>query len=126
VAIYTRDGLKIRLDPVRIEKVLAPAKGKIALEDAYLDIELWANFPSAVSSIAAIATALFTHSWAIAFLGAIFGYLAANLLQQFTYSRLLKVIFPQFFGGWIISLPISIAVAYYLYRQGNTAAGITQ
>ena len=126
MAIYTRSGLKIRLDPDRIERVLSPAKGEIDLENVYLDIELWANFPNAVSSIAAIATAFFTHSWAIAFLGGILGYLAANLLQQFTYSRLLKAIFPQFFGGWIISLPISIAVAYYLYRQGNTAAGITQ
>lgn len=118
--------MKIRLEPDRLERVLAPAKGEIDLEDAYLDIELWANFPGAVSSIAAIATALFMPSWVIAFLGAILGYLAANLLQQFMYSRLLKVIFPQFFGGWIISLPISIAVGYYLYRQGNTAAGITQ
>lgn len=118
--------MKIRLDSDRLARVLAPIKGEIDLEDAYLEIELWANFPNAVSSIAAIATALFTHSWAITLLGAILGYLAANLLQQFTYSRLLKVIFPQFFGGWIISLPISIAVAYYMYRQGNTAAGITQ
>lgn len=126
MAIYTRNGLKIRLDPDRLERILALAKGRIDLDDAYLDIELWANFPNAVSSISAIATSLFTHSWAIAFLCAILGYLAANLLQQFMYSRLLKVIFPQFFGSWIISLPISIAVAYYLYRQGNTAAGITQ
>lgn len=126
MAIYTKNGLKIRFDSDRLEKVLSPAKGEIDLEDAYLDIELWSNFPSAVSSVAVIMTALFTHSWVIACLGAILGYFAANLLQQFTYSRLLKVIFPQFFGGWIISLPISIAVAYYLYRQGNTIAGITQ
>ena len=126
MAIYTKNGLKIRLDPDRLEKVLAPAKGEIDLQDAYLDIELWAIFPGAVSSVAVIATAFFTHSWVIACLSAILGYFAANLLQQFAYSRLLKVIFPQFFGGWVISLPISIAVAYYLYRQGNIAAGITQ
>ena len=124
--IYTKNGLKIRLDPDRLEKILAPAKGKIDLEDAYLDIELWANFPNAVSSIAAIATAFVTHSWATTLLGAILGYFAANLLQQFIYSRFLKIIFPQFIGSWIISLPISIGVAYYLYRQGSTAAGITQ
>src|SRR3990167_4831395 len=124
--IYTKNGLKIRLDPDRLEKILAPAKGKIDLEDAYLDIELWANFPNAVSSIAAIATAFVTHSWSTTLLGAILGYFAANLLQQFIYSRFLKIIFPQFIGSWIISLPISIGVAYYLYRQGSTAAGITQ
>ena len=78
--IYTKNGLKIRLDPDRLEKILAPAKGKIDLEDAYLDIELWANFPNAVSSIAAIATAFVTHSWSTTLLGAILGYFAANLL----------------------------------------------
>lgn len=126
MAIYTRNGLKIRLDPDRLENVLAPANGKIDIEDVYLDVELWANFPNAVSSITAMTTALFTQSWILTLLGAILGYLAANILQQFTYSRLLKVVFPQFLGSWIISVPISIAVAYYLYRNGNTAVGITQ
>jgi hypothetical protein len=65
MAIYTNNGLKIRLDPDRLEKVLAPANGEIDLVGAYLDIELWANFPSAVSSVAVIATAFFTHSWVI-------------------------------------------------------------
>ena len=126
MAIYTSNGLKIRLDPNRLERVLASANGEIDLKTAYRDIELWANFPSSASSIAAIVTALFTHSWVMVFLCAIFGAFAAYILQQFAYSRLIKVIISQFFGHWIISLPVSIAVAYYLYQIGNTAAGITQ
>ncbi len=126
MAIYTENGLKIRLDPKRIERVLAPAQGEINIEDAYHDIEFWAGFPNAASSVAAISIAFLTQSWPKVLLGTILAYLTANLLQIFYYSRLLKVIFPQLLGRWFISVPISVVITYYLFRKGSISAGIIQ
>ena len=52
--IYTPGGLKIRLDADRVDHVLAPVRDQIDLNDAYLDVELWANFPNAFSSICTV------------------------------------------------------------------------
>jgi len=49
--IYTPGGLKIRLDPERVALVLTPVQDEIDLHDAYLDVELWANFPNSFSTI---------------------------------------------------------------------------
>jgi hypothetical protein len=124
--IYTPGGLKIRLDPDRVERVLSPAKDQIDIANAYLDVELWAGFPNAFSTICTILTAAATHSliWTLA--AFVFSFGAANAFQQFTYSRILNLIFPTFLGGWIIAIPASVVTAVYLYFSGALLVGLAQ
>ncbi|MDP1948576.1 MAG: hypothetical protein Q8L77_13855 [Nitrospirota bacterium] len=124
--IYTPGGLKIRLDPERVERVLAPAKNRIDLTDAFRDVELWAGFPNALSSVCAILTAAVTHSLAWTLVAFVLSFGAANAFQQFTYSRILNLVFPAFLGGWIIALPASSVAGIYLYMSGAGMAGLVQ
>ena len=124
--IYTPGGLKIRLDPDRVAIVLAPAKDKIDLFAAYIDVELWANFPNAFSSICTIITAFATHSFIWTITAFLITFAAANVFQTFAYSRILNLIFPTFLGGWIISLPLSVATGVYLYLNNALIVGIAQ
>jgi hypothetical protein len=111
--IYTPGGLKIRLDPDRVERMLAPAGGRIDLHEAYLDVELWAGFPQAFSFVWSLI------AFALAFT-------AANIFQQFTYSRILCTVFPTFLGGWIIAIPASVAAGVYLYFFNALLVGLIQ
>ena len=124
--IYTPDGLKIRLDPDRVEQVICPAKNQIDMADAYLDVELWAGFPNAFSTVCTIVTATATQSLVWTLVAFVFSFGIANAFQQFTYSRILNLIFPTFFGGWIIALPASVASFVYLYFSGSLLVGIVQ
>ncbi len=124
--IYTPKGLKIRLDPVRVEKVLEPASGKIDIADAYRDLELWADFPNAFSTTCTIITAVLTHSLLWTFLVFISSYGMANIFQQITYSRILNLLFPTFLGVWIIALPSAVAAFLYLYFSGSLLVGLVQ
>jgi len=124
--ISTPGGLKIRLAPDRVERVLGPAKDHIDLAKAYLDIELWAGFPNALSTICTIVTAAVTHSLIWTFVAFVFSFGAANAFQQFTYSRILNLIFPAFLGRWIIALPASVATLVYLCFSDLLLAGLAQ
>ncbi|HLG17727.1 MAG TPA: hypothetical protein VJH03_25005 [Blastocatellia bacterium] len=116
--MQTPGGLKIRLDPERVDRVLAPVRNSIDLSGAYVDLELWAGFPNAFSSVCTILIAVTTHSlfWTLA--AFFFAFAFANALQQFTYSRILNVLFPAFLGGWIIVIPASIAAGVWLFTSG--------
>ena len=124
--IYTPSGLKIRLDPDRVALVLAPVRDEIDIHNAYLDVELWANFPSSFSSICTIITAFASHSFIWTLAAFVIAFAAANAFQQITYSRILNLIFPTFLGGWIISLPLSIATGVYLYLNNALFVGLAQ
>jgi len=124
--IYTPHGLKIRLDPKRVDKVLKPTEGLMDIEDALTDVELWADLPSAISSVATILAAWLTRSWTIALLVFLIAYAAANLFQQFSYSRFLKLVFPQFLGSWPVSLCLSVACAVTLFRSGSAGTAVVQ
>jgi hypothetical protein len=124
--IYTPGGLKIRLDPDRVALVLAPAQDQIDLHDAYLDVELWANFPNAFSSTCTIITAFATHSFMWTLTAFLITFAAANAFQTLAYSHILNLIFPTFLGSWIISLPFSIATGVYLYINNALFLGIAQ
>lgn len=126
MSIYTPHGLKIRLDPDRVDRVIAPIRENIDINDVYLDVELWANFPHAVSTFSAIIISVVMHSWFYTLLLFIIAFTIADLFQQFFYSRHLKSIFPQFLGAWMIALPVSIIVGIYLYRRGEVATGVIQ
>jgi hypothetical protein len=124
--IYTPGGLKIRLDPDRVERVLGPTKDQIDMPNAYLDLELWAGFPNAFSTICTIIIAAMTHSLIWTFVAFVFSFGAANAFQQFTYSRILNLVFSSFLGGWIIALPVSVATAVYLCFSGSLLVGLAQ
>ena len=126
MSICTPGGLKIRLDPQRVDLVLAPAKDRIDLTDAYLDVELWAAFPNAVSTVCAMLTATLTHSLAGTLIAFVLSFGVANALQQFMYSRVLNQIFPTFLGAWIIALPATIAVGIYLYISNALLVALVQ
>ena len=125
-AIYTPRGIKIRLDPERVERVLAPAKDQIDLINAYYDVELWAGFPNALSTICTILTAAATHSLTWTFVAFVLSFGTANVFQQFTYSRILNLVFPAFLGAWIIALPSSVATGVYLYSSNALLVGLAQ
>ena len=122
--ILTPGGLKIRFHREGISRVLGERANDFDLPDAFLDAELWANFPAAVSNVAAIAAALATRSWLATVLTAAAAFALAALLQQITYSHSLKVLFPQFLGVWFLALPAAIGTAAYVWRDGSAAAGI--
>jgi len=124
--IYTPGGLKIRLDPERVERVLIPAKDQIDLNNAYLDVELWAGFPNALSTVCTILTASVTHSLTWTLVAFVLSFGAANAFQQVTYSRILNLVFSTFLGSWIIALPASVAAGVYLYFSDALLAGLSQ
>jgi hypothetical protein len=122
--IHTPGGLKIRLQEEGLVRVLGDAKDEIDLEDAFTDTELWSIFPGAVSNVAAIVLAVTTRSWLWTALGAAMAFAAAHIAQQIFYSHWLKVLFPQFLGGWLIALPTSLGVAIYLWWTGSMVTGV--
>ena len=124
--MHTPGGLKIRLDPERVDLVLAPARNYIDLPGAYVDLELWAGFPNAFSSVCTILAAVTTHSlfWTLA--ASLSAFAFANAFQQFTYSRILNLLFPTFLGGWIIAIPASIAAGVWLFTSGALYAAFLQ
>ena len=124
--IFTPSGLKVRLHADRVSRVLAPVREMLDYEDALRDIELWANLPAAVSSVATIAAAAVTRSPILTLSASCIAFLLADLFQQFAYSRALKVLLPQFLGSWLIILPASFLTGYFLYRNGAIPAGIVQ
>ena len=124
--IYTHRGLKIRLDPERVERVLARAKDQIDLTKAYHDIELWAGFPNALSTVCTILTAAVTHSLTWTLIAFVLSFGTANVFQQLTYSRILNLVFPTFLGGWIIAIPASVATGVYLYFSNALLVGLLQ
>ena len=125
MSIYTPNGLKIRLDPQRVDLVLAPAKDQLDLTDAYLDVELW-GFPNALSTVCAMLTATLMHSLAGTLIAFVLSFGSANAFQQFMYSRVLNQIFPTFLGAWIIALPASIAAGIYLYFSNALLVALAQ
>lgn len=124
--IYTPGGLTIKLHADRVERVLKPARHLINIEDAFVDIQLWANFPGNMLSILAIITALTTQSWTSVLIVGVLGFVLVDLYQQFFYSRFLKVLFPFVLGAFYVTLPASLITIYILYQEGAIIAGITQ
>ena len=122
--IYTPHGLKIRLSPKGVARVLEPVQEKLDIEGAFLDVELWTQFPNSCSNIAVIVAAAITGSWWIALLAFVITYAIANLFQEFFYSRPLRILVPQFFGSWIISLLAALPVAYILITRGSVFTGV--
>ncbi|MDO8526894.1 MAG: hypothetical protein Q7T03_04305 [Deltaproteobacteria bacterium] len=123
--LYTPGGLKIRLDPHRVELVLASVWDSINLHKAYIDVELWATFPNTFSSVCTMITAFITHSLAWTLITFLVSFAVANSIQTLVYSRILNLIFSTFIG-WIISLPLSIAVGLYLYFNNAWLVGMAQ
>lgn len=119
MAIYTKHGLKIRLDENAIESVISPLKESGQLEDLLMDIELWMDLPNAISNVTAILTAFLTGSWVFTLLFGILGYFVGAIIHEVTYSEILKRIFPLFLGSWIISILATIGCGIYLTTQGN-------
>lgn len=124
MAIYTPNGLKVRLDPERVRRTLDTVGHALDTDDALLDTELWANLANGVSVLAALVTAGLTQAWLPTTGAAIAGFIAGYLFQQLFYSHWLKVLIPQFLGGWLIYLPASLALAVYLYFQASLGTGL--
>lgn len=83
-----------------------------------------AGFPGAASSVGALVTALASRSWVATVAVGVVLWCLAYLLQQFWYSRLLKLLFPQFLGAWLIALPAALACTYFLWQLGSFPAGL--
>ena len=118
-SIYTPGGLKIRLHADGLARVLGDEKSEIDLDEAFMDTELWANLPGSAASVAAIVLALATRSPLWTAWGAAAAFASANIAQQIFYSHWLKVLFPQFLGGWLFALPASLGVGIYLWWTGS-------
>jgi len=122
--IYTRNGLKVRFNEEAMKPVIWPLVEAGQYDDILMDIELWVNLPNAVSSVAAIAAAFVTGSWAHILVFWLLGMLVGGVVQEAIYSEALKVIFPMFLGGWLIALPGTIACDIYLVLQGGYVTAV--
>jgi len=119
MAIYTKGGLKIRFDENAIKPVIMPLIESGQFEDILMDMELWINFPNAVSSVTAILTAFLTKQWFTTLLVGIISYIVGAIFQEVYYSDFLKKIFPLFLGSWIIAIPLTIFCGIYLGIHGS-------
>ena len=123
---HTPGGLKIRLDPDAIQEMINASDVTLDLKDGFADVELWGRLPEAMCAVAAMVAAMWTHSVVWTLISSVAAFAAGNVFQQFAYSTLLRIIFPQFLGGWLIAAPASIAITVYLYSSGFPAVAFTQ
>ena len=121
---HTPGGLKIRLDEEGIIRVLAASGLRFDLDDAYMDAELWANLPRAMSMVGGLTTAMLTHSAGWTILVAFGAFCFSDIFQQFTYSKLLNVVFPQFLGSWMIVTLATIVIVFLLGSAGAVGAAV--
>jgi hypothetical protein len=126
MAFYTPRGLKIRLDPEAIQSVLDESAISIDLEDAFADVELWSHLPNAICVVAGMTASILTQSILWTLTAGLGGFAMGNIFQQFTYSPMLRILFPQFLGSWLITVPASIIIAVFLAWSGNAGVGIAQ
>lgn len=117
--LYTPHGLKIRFDEDAVNAMLEPLVTKgLDFKDVLMNVELWANFPRAISNVATIIVAYATASWPITICAAIVGYSVGEVLANVTYSVTLRRVFPQFLGGWPVAVPASLVLAISFWRDG--------
>jgi hypothetical protein len=124
--LFTKHGLKARLDLKSLKRVLNAAGARIDIDDAFADLELWENLPNALSSVSAILVALFSRSWSSTISAGLIGFVVGFVVQRLGYFYSLKVLLPQFLGSWLITIPAASATAWYLYSAGHRAAAIVQ
>jgi hypothetical protein len=123
---FTPRGLKNRLDPDAIHQMVDASDVTLDLNDAFADVELWADLPGAMCAVGAMGAAICTHSVAWTLTTSVIAFAVGNVFQQFAYSVFLRILFPQFLGAWLIAAPASIAITVYLYSFGFPAAAFTQ
>ena len=128
MAIYTKGGLKIRLDKKKLDQVLSktslPTSWSTAiLSKTFEDCETWTSLPAMVSNVSAIVLALSTRSWVTTLLGSLLVFCLVTLLQSLFYSGFLKnLTLPLGIGSQIAS----VVVGFYLWSHGAVGAGIVQ
>jgi hypothetical protein len=125
MALYTPHGLKIRLDPDAVNEVIEPLSLRHDMNDILLDVELWENLPEGVAALAASATAFFTQSAGLTIAAALGAYIVGSFIRGFTYSDLLRRLFPSFLGAPVLTAIHTIAIAVFLgVRHQYLAAGV--
>jgi hypothetical protein len=122
----TPRGLKIRLDPNALELMLVESRGEFDLNSAFDDLHIWIRVPSSMCAVVSLIVAFSTRSvpWTLSAGAAAFA--LGNIIQQFTYSDILWVVFPMILDHPLIIVPASIACAFYLHSSGESEVAFTQ
>ena len=125
MALYTPHGLKIRLDPDAVNEVVEPLSHRHDMNDILIDVELWENLPEGVAALAASGTAFFTQSAGLTVAAALGAYIVGSFIRGFTYSDLLRRVFPLLLGAPVLTALHTIAIAVFLVVQHQyLAAGV--
>ena len=123
--IYTPNGLKIRLNPERVESVLEPLLANHSMEDILLDVETWEFMPKVVSIVVASAIAPFVLKGSDIILIVAVSHVVLHVVRGFTYLDALRRM-----AMVLCSLPILIGCmlgvpAYLAFAHGDYATAIT-
>lgn len=124
MAIYTKNGLKLRFDERALNSVIGPLKASGVYEDILMDLEIWMNMPNAISNVAAILSIIFIGSWVSMLFMGIIGFFIGAIISYSFYSDSLKKIFPLFLGTWIIVGLFALLLGYGLIIHGRILAAV--
>jgi len=112
---YTPNGLKVRLNEEKVKETILPLLESGQYTDILTDVELWEKMPNAISSVMAIIAAVLTKSTIYVFVFGILGYTVGTLIKVDDYSRLLKIMFPQILGSWVVTIVLSAILSVHLF-----------
>jgi hypothetical protein len=110
VPIQTRSGLILRFDEARLETVIFPLKHTSQYEDLLTDVYLWTQLHIQLSQLAAMVTALLTHSWQFTLVSALVGSLAGRLISEFGYSDCIRRVGQ--IGSWMTGIVVCLVLAF--------------
>lgn len=117
--IFTKNGLKIRVDYEAVGPLLALVGASCDLyEELYSEVEVWVDLPQALASFTAICVFALGLPWYTITIFAVLAYSIAYGLSCFFYSKILGYVFSLFLGAWAITL---IAAAFFTYINFTTA-----
>jgi hypothetical protein len=118
MALFTPNGLKIRLDPNGVDQVIKELRLHHDLNDILLDVELWEDFPERLAVFAASLAAVITQSFWVIMFSVLSVYVLGTIIRDIAYSDCLRRIFPMALGHPVISFAYTVGTCIYLGFQG--------
>lgn len=123
--IYTPNGLKIRLNPEEVERILKPLMKHHSIEDMLFDVETWEAMPIAISIVVVSAFAPFVDKWwGVVWIG-VASYVVLHVVRGLTYSDAIRRV-TRNCGFKPIQILCLLGVPGYLaFAAGDYATALT-
>ena len=123
--IYTPNGLKIRLRPEEVERILEPLMRYHSMEDILFDVETWEAMPIAISTVVVSAFApLVAKWWDIIWIG-VASYIVLHVVRGLTYSDAIRRVTRVCGFTPILILCLLGVPAYLAFAVGDYATALT-